>query len=169
MRRWRAAVAVVLAVTGFGVSAVRAQDLKVPYVAPRPANTLVMLPDGSTVHVELAVTEAEKAYGLMGRTKLPEGRGMLFINREDAQQAYWMYHCKIALDIVWIAADHRIVEMSPNTPPCLGKSNTCPSYGGHEPYRYALELPAGDIARHHLKVGETIQFRVDAQEVDGGQ
>src|SRR5579875_2572912 len=55
-----------------------AQDVRVPYVAPRPANTLVMLPDGSTVHVELATTEAEREYGLMGRTKLPEGRGMLF-------------------------------------------------------------------------------------------
>lgn len=149
--------------------AARAQDTVVPYVAPRPANTLVMLPDGSTVHVELAVTEAEKSYGLMGGTKLPEGRGMLFINQEDAQQPYWMYHCKIALDILWIGDDHRIVEMSPNTPPCLGKSNTCSSYGGHEPYRYALELPAGDVARHHLKVGETVEFRVDTQGSGSGQ
>ena len=163
MRRWLTAVLVAAAVLGFGSGAARGQDLTVPYVAPRPASTLVMLPDGSTVHVELAITEAAKAYGLMGRTKLPEGRGMLFINQEDGQQGYWMYHCKIALDIIWIGADHRIVEMSPNTPPCLGKANTCPSYGGHEPYRYALELPAGDIARHHLRVGETIAFRVEPQ------
>jgi len=163
MRRSLAAVVMGLAVAGFSGFTAAAQDLNVPYVAPRPASTLVMLPDGSTVHVELATTEAEKAYGLMGRTKLPEGRGMLFINREDAQVGYWMYHCKIALDIIWIAADHRIVEMSPNTPPCLGKSSTCPTYGGHEPYRYALELPAGDISRHHLQVGETIDFSVDTQ------
>lgn len=140
--------------------AVRGQDVQVPYVAPRPANTLVMLPDGSTVHVELATTEAERNYGLMGRTRLPEGRGMLFIDSQEKRQPYWMYHCKIGLDIVWMNAEHQIVEMSPNTPPCLGKSNTCPNYGGHEPSQYVLELPVGDIARHHLKLGETVEFRV---------
>lgn len=51
------------------------QEPVIPRVAPRAANTLVMLPDGSTVHVELATTEAERAYGLMGRTSLPKGAG----------------------------------------------------------------------------------------------
>jgi hypothetical protein len=149
-----------LAALGFEPGAARGQDVQVPYVAPRPANTLVMLPDGSTVHVELATTEAQRNYGLMGRTRLPEGRGMLFVEQEEKRQPYWMYHCKIGLDIVWMDAQHRIVEMSPDTPPCRGKSNTCPNYGGHEASQYVLELPVGDIARHHLKVGERIEFRL---------
>jgi hypothetical protein len=119
-----------------------------------------MLPDGSTVHVELATTEAERNYGLMGRTQLAEGRGMLFLHNEEKPHAYWMYHCKMGLDIVWMDAEHHIVEMSPNTPPCLGKSNTCPNYGGQQPSQYVLELPVGDIARHHLKAGEQVQFGV---------
>ncbi|MGA7521023.1 MAG: DUF192 domain-containing protein [Acidobacteriaceae bacterium] len=158
--RWCAGLVIGLAGLATGTVAARGQDLKVPYVAPRPANTLVMLPDGSTVHVELATTEAERNYGLMERTKLPEGRGMLFVHKQDKPHAYWMYHCKIGLDIVWMDPEHRIVEMSPNTPPCRGASNTCPSYGGQEPSQYVLELPVGDIARHHLKVGETIDFRL---------
>jgi hypothetical protein len=161
MRRRCAAAVLALAGLVAGVGAARAQDLQVPYVAPRSANTLVMLPDGSTVHVELAVTPKEKAYGLMGRTRLPEGRGMLFIDQEEKRQPYWMYHCKIGLDIVWMDAQHQIVEMSPDTPPCLGKANTCPSYGGQQPSQYVLELPVGDIARHHLKVGEAIEFRLN--------
>ncbi|HZZ37662.1 MAG TPA: DUF192 domain-containing protein [Acidobacteriaceae bacterium] len=156
IRQWMAA-----AVLGVAALTARAQDVQIPYAAPRPANTLVMLPDGSTVHVELAVTEAERNYGLMGRTKLPEGRGMLFLEPEEKQQPYWMYHCKIGLDIVWMDAQHHIVEISPNTPPCRGKSNTCPNYGGHEMSQYVLELPVGDIARHHLKVGETVNFQTE--------
>lgn len=140
--------------------AVRAQDVDVPYVAPRPADTLVMLPDGSTVHVELAKTPAEQAYGLMGRTSLPEGRGMLFIHEGMARHAYWMYHCKIGLDIVWMDSDHSIVEMSPDTPPCKGKSTTCPNYGGHEAAQYVLELPVGSIKKHRLATGERIEFQV---------
>jgi uncharacterized protein len=161
MRRRLTVVLTGAAVLGLGGVAARAQDVNVPYVAPRPANTLVMLPDGSTIHAELATTDAERNYGLMGRTKLPEGRGMLFVDQEEKRQGFWMYHCKIGLDIVWMDARHRIVEMSPNTPPCRGKASTCPSYGGHELAQYELELPVGDIARHHLRVGETIEFRLD--------
>lgn len=161
MIRFLTALAVVSAGLISMSPAAVAQDLKVPYVAPRPADTLAMLPDGSTVHVELAVSEAEKNYGLMGRTRLPEGRGMLFIEPQEKRQPFWMYHCKIGLDIVWMDAEHQIVEMSPDTPPCHGQSNTCPNYGGHEMSQYVLELPVGDVARHHLKVGETVQFRVE--------
>lgn len=137
-----------------------AQEPVIPAVPPRAANTLVMLPDGSTVRVELATTEKERQYGLMGRTHLPEGRGMLFIHDRPGLYAYWMYHCKMALDIVWMSEDHRIVEMSANTPPCTGAANTCPSYGGKQTSIYVLELPPGDIARHQLAAGETINFQL---------
>jgi uncharacterized protein len=137
-----------------------AQDQKVPKVAPRPANTLVMLPDGSTVHVELAKTEAERNFGLMERTSLPQGRGMLFIHDQPGQYSYWMYDCKIGLDIIWMNENHRIVEMSPNTPPCKGASNTCPGYGGHETSIYVLELPVGSIKAHQLAIGQTVNFNV---------
>jgi uncharacterized membrane protein (UPF0127 family) len=133
----------------------------IPRVAPRAADTLVMLPDGSTVHVELAKTEAERNYGLMGRTSLPQGRGMLFIHEHPSQNSYWMYHCKIGLDIVWMDQDHRIVEMSPNTPPCKGKASTCPSYGGHATSVYVIELPVGSIKAHNLQVGQTVNFSVN--------
>ncbi|MBV8630933.1 MAG: DUF192 domain-containing protein [Silvibacterium sp.] len=128
---------------------------------PRPANTLVMLPDGSTVHVELAKTEAERNFGLMERTSLPQGRGMLFIHDQPGNYSYWMYDCRIGLDIIWMDQSHRIVEMSPKTPPCKGKSNTCPSYGGKETSVYVLELPVGSIEAHQLVVGQTVNFNVE--------
>ena len=107
-------LSIALAAPGFGLGfSACAQDQKVPKVAPRPADTLVMLPDGSTVHVELAKTEAERQFGLMERTSLPQGRGMLFIHDQPGQYPYWMYDCKIGLDIIWMDLGHRIVEMSP--------------------------------------------------------
>jgi uncharacterized membrane protein (UPF0127 family) len=133
----------------------------VPRVAPRPANTLVMLPDGSTVHVELAKTEAEREYGLMGRTSLPQGHGMLFIHDHPGEYSYWMYHCKIGLDIIWMDADHRIVELSPDTPPCKDKAGACTSYGGHATSLYVLELPVGSIKAHNLQTGQVVNFSVN--------
>ena len=133
----------------------------IPRVAPRAASTLVMLPDGSTVHVELAQTEAERNYGLMERTSLQQGRGMLFIHDRPSRNPYWMYHCKIGLDIVWMDENHRIIEMSPHTPPCTGKASTCPSYGGLAMSTYVLELPVGSIKGHDLQVGQTVNFNLN--------
>jgi uncharacterized protein len=137
-----------------------AQEPVIPKVAPRPANTLVMLPDGSTVHVELAKTNEEREYGLMGRTSLPEGRGMLFIHDQPGQYGYWMYHCKIGLDIIWMDQSRHIVEMSANTPPCKGLANTCAAYGGHATSLYVLELPVGSIKAHQLADGQVVNFNV---------
>jgi uncharacterized protein len=142
-----------------GVSAC-SQEPVIHKVAPRPPNTLVMLPDGSTVHVELAKTNAEREFGLMERTSLPQGRGMLFIHDQPGDYSYWMYDCKIGLDIIWMDGGHRIVEMSPNTPPCKGKASSCPSYGGHETALYVLELPVGSVKAHHLATGQVVNFNL---------
>lgn len=158
--RCLAMIAMVLAVAAPGTPRLAAQEPNIPYAPPRAANTLVMLPDGSTVHVELATTDRQREYGLMGRTRLPEWRGMLFIHDEVASHAYWMYHCKIGLDIVWMDADHHIVEMSPDTPPCTGAAATCRNYGGQQPSKYVLELPVGSIQKHGLAVGQTIRFEL---------
>jgi hypothetical protein len=136
------------------------QEPVITKVAPREANTLVMLPDGSTVHVELAKTETERQFGLMERTSLPQGRGMLFIHDQPGDYPYWMYDCKIGLDIIWMDSDRRVVEMSANTPPCKGKATSCPNYGWHETSVYVLELPVGSIKAHHLAVGQVVNFSV---------
>ena len=158
----RAGIGVLLLAATVGLIALRlrAQEPVIPYAAPRSANTLVMLPDGSTVHVELATTEAQREYGLMERSHLAQGRGMLFVHQHVVDHGYWMYHCKIGLDIIWMDANHDIVELSPNTPPCRGKAATCPTYGGHQPSKYVLELPVGSIALHHLKLGQRIDFNL---------
>lgn len=137
-----------------------AQEPVIPKAAPRPANTLVMLPDGSTVHVELAKNDIEREYGLMERTSLPQGKGMLFIHDQTGKYAYWMYDCKIGLDILWMDQSHHIVEISPDTPPCKGLAKTCASYGGHENALYVLELPVGSIKAHQLAVGQVVNFNL---------
>jgi hypothetical protein len=154
-----AKLASVMWITFLGVPlATMAQEPVIPRVAPRPASTLVMLPDGSTVHVELARTDAEHAYGLMERSSLPAGRGMLFIHKQPSEYPYWMYQCKIALDIVWMDAEHRVVEIAADTPPCRGKASTCPNYGGHAEAEFVLELPAGSARKHGIVEGQVVHF-----------
>jgi uncharacterized membrane protein (UPF0127 family) len=84
---------------------------------------------------------------------------MLFVHSEDAYHAYWMYQCRIPLDIIWMDHDRKIVEISANTPPCPSKSaKECPSFGGHEKAHYVLELAGGGAALYSLRVGDAVSF-----------
>ncbi|MBM3812070.1 MAG: DUF192 domain-containing protein [Acidimicrobiia bacterium] len=118
----------------------------------------VTLPDGTKIKSEVMIRPEDMARGMMFRDSLAPDRGMLFIHPEPAKNPYWMFQCKIALDIMWLDASKRLVEMSPDTPPCPGPPETCPNYGGNQVSSYVLEMAAGSIARHKLKLGDRIDF-----------
>ncbi len=96
--------------------------------------------------------------GMMFRDSLAQGHGMLFIHEKPGMYPYWMYQCKIALDMMWMDKDHKIVEVSADTPPCKGPASSCPNYGGHQTASYVLELGGGEAKRLGLKVGDTLGF-----------
>ena len=121
--------------------------------------TAIRLPDGTTVMAETMRHEMDVRRGMMFRDSLPEGRGMLFVHGSPGMYAYWMYQVKIPLDIVWLDANRRIVEISANTPPCPFKSaRECPNFGGAQTSLYVLELPAGAVQKHGLKTGDRLLF-----------
>ena len=119
----------------------------------------VKLPDGQIIAAETAIAPEELQRGLMFRESLAPDRGMLFVHDQVGQYPYWMYQCKISLDMIWMDRDHRIVEIAANVPPCPpGPPEKCPNYGGHEPAMFVLELAAGQAAKHGLKNGQVIDF-----------
>ena len=123
-------------------------------VSTRP----VTLPDGAVIQAEVKVTGEEMARGMMFRDSLASDKGMLFIHSAPGTNAYWMHNCHIALDIIWMNPAHRVVEISANTPPCQAQPRDCPSYGGHFPAQYVLELGSGEARKHSVDVGKTLSF-----------
>jgi uncharacterized membrane protein (UPF0127 family) len=118
----------------------------------------VTLPGGQVIHAEIASTQPQVERGLMFRTTLAPDRGMLFLFPKEDSYTFWMFQTLIPLDMIWMDSNRRIVEMSTNTPPCKTEAAQCPSYGGHEPALFVLELNAGSAARFHLKTGDVIRF-----------
>jgi uncharacterized membrane protein (UPF0127 family) len=126
---------------------------------PDALNTrTVTLPDGFKVATEVEVNPADMERGMMYRTDLLPGHGMLFVHGTPGRYPYWMANCKIPLDIVWLDQDHRVVEISPDTPACPSGGNDCPTYGGHAMASFGLELGGGEAAKHKVVVGSTISF-----------
>jgi uncharacterized membrane protein (UPF0127 family) len=122
-------------------------------------STDVTLPNGAKLVVETMRQQIDLTRGLMFRDALPPNRGMLFFYPKQQAHPHWMYQVKFPIDIVWMDRERRIVEMSPNTPPCPSKAaHECPSYGGQAPSRFVLEAGPGFIAKNGLQMGEKLDF-----------
>ncbi|MGE5345432.1 MAG: DUF192 domain-containing protein, partial [Acidithiobacillales bacterium] len=65
-----------------------------PAPGPTPdAGPRAILPSGVTLRLELAMTDAERAQGLMFRESLPKDAGMLFLFEGDSIRPFWMKNC----------------------------------------------------------------------------
>jgi len=106
-----------------------------------------------TVRLEVAADPAARARGLMGRTQLPEGTGMVFLYPRDVAEAYWMKNTLVPLSIAFVAADGRVVSVAEMTP-CT--ADPCPSYPPAGQYRYAVELPAGAFEAAGVGEGDKV-------------
>jgi hypothetical protein len=121
----------------------------------------VIFPDGFVVHVEIAADDELRAQGLMFRDRLESGTGMLFLFKEDGDNAFWMKNTLIPLDMIWLDASQRVVHVKYNVPPC--KVENCPSYPPGVPSRYVLEVAGGEAQRHGIKTGDQLRF----EQTDG--
>ncbi len=106
-----------------------------------------------SVAVELARTEAEQQQGLMFRTVLADGHGMLFIFPEVGPHPFWMKNTPIPLDIVFIAADRHIAAIHPNATPL----STAP-IGAGIVTRWVLEVSGGFAARRGIAAGDPVEL-----------
>ena len=119
----------------------------------------VTMPDGKTVIAEVMMNPVDMTRGMMFRTSLEPDRGMLFVHGAPGQFTYFTYQVKIPIDIIWMDPNHRVTEISANTPPCPSKSaRQCPLYGGHSTALYVLELGGGMAAKYGVQIGSIINF-----------
>ena len=112
---------------------------------------------GSRVyHIEVAVTPEQAETGLMYRTSLPQGHGMLFPFKPPRPVSFWMKNTKIPLDILFVK-DGRLLRAFQDIQPCL--SEPCPTYGMPGLIDMVLELPAGTARQDQLVVGMPVEVR----------
>ena len=111
---------------------------------------------GTTVDValEIADTPETRTRGLMYRSELPDGRGMLFVFDKEEDHEFWMKNTFIPLDMVFIGTDSRVVGVHPNATP-LSTANV----GVGRPSRFVLEVPGGWAARHRVAAGDQVELR----------
>ena len=109
---------------------------------------------GHVFGIELAVTPAEHARGLMDRKAMPAGHGMLFVFPDSQPRTFWMKDTLIPLDILFFDDAHRLVAMRADAQPC--RADPCSLYPSEVPARYVLELNAGTAAKLGLRNGDVM-------------
>ena len=108
---------------------------------------------------EVAADDLSRAQGLMNRTHLAAGSGMLFVFRHSDQRWFWMKNTLIPLDILFFDSSRKLVSMQTDVPPC--RQDPCPTYPSEEPARYVLELAAGTAARIGARIGDQLSIEGD--------
>ncbi|WP_378185359.1 DUF192 domain-containing protein [Aquimarina sp. W85] len=132
-------------------------NIKVKDISFTKEGKLQILRDKDTIKqltIEIADNPYERETGLMYRKKLHTDQGMLFISEETKPQNFYMKNTLIALDIIYIGEDQKIVSFQKNTIPL--DETSLPSV---VPAKYILEVNAGLATKWQLQVGDSISFK----------
>ena len=159
MRHWASALAILALVGAAPAAPVLARETTP--AAGKPQTGLRVIPlsietSGGKRHaykVEVAATPAQQAHGMMFRTKMPPGTGMLFPHDPPSPASFWMENTLIPLDLLFIGTDGRIRNIAANAVP---KSRAPLSSVG--PVIAVLELPGGEAERIGAKPGDKVQW-----------
>ncbi len=103
--------------------------------------------------VELAQTENQKRIGLMFRSTITSGTGMLFLFNDVRERAFWMKNTWAPLDIIFIREDGVIHNIHYNAEP---NSLERISSGGE--VQHVLEIGGGEAMRQGISIGDRIFF-----------
>ncbi len=119
-----------------------------------------------TFKLEVAADEKSRAKGLMGRKKIDEHGGMIFIYKRAQPQSFWMKNCLTDIDLMYLDSRGRIVSMHKmKKEPPRGQNETAfdyerrlKRYPSGRAAQFIIELKPGSIDRLKLKVGQTIEL-----------
>ncbi len=100
--------------------------------------------------VEIADTDKTRATGLMHRTELLPLHAMLFIFESSGPHNFWMKNTPLALDLIFMDENFRIVSIISDAIP-----NSLKSIDGRQDSIYVLEVAAGTAKKYSLKAGMT--------------
>jgi uncharacterized protein len=105
--------------------------------------------------VELAVSDEERAKGLMYRKQVPDGYGMLFDFKQEQPVSMWMKNTYVPLDMIFIRDNGRIARIAENTEVL---SERIISSG--QPVRAVLEVVAGTARKYGIAPGDKVAYPI---------
>lgn len=146
--------------TGLAVMAMLDGPSGGQWVAPRAT---AVFPDTTTVRLEIADTPSTRQRGLMFRQTLGPNEGMVFLFERPGSYPFWMQNCLIAIDIIWLDPDFRVLSIAHAASPCRLPdcappcgSPECPTYPHDGQALFVIEVASGFAKQHGLQKGDRV-------------
>jgi hypothetical protein len=118
---------------------------------PASELTIVSATGSHRFKVELAETPAQMTQGLMFRTSLAPDAGMLFDYKEPTAATMWMRNTLIPLDMLFVDAQGRIVNIHQRAVP-----QSLDVIAAAAPVRAVIELNGGTASRLGIAPGDRV-------------
>lgn len=123
-----------------------------------PKLTLVTASGRHDISLEIADSDEKRMVGLMFRTSLPFGHGMLFPYPNDHEITMWMKNTYISLDMLFIDADGIVADIAERTTPL-----SLETIVSRVPVRAVLEVNAGTVAAFGIRAGDRVHHPIFAR------
>ena len=108
--------------------------------------------DGHPVNCDLALTDAQRMHGLMGRKSMGANEGMLFIFPRPMHQSFWMRDTYISLDVIFADEQGVIMNIEKGHPKSEHRMLS------KQPAKFVLEVPMGWCSQKGVGPGSIISF-----------
>lgn len=102
------------------------------------------------INAQVAATPQQRETGLMHRSEMPSGEGMVFVFENASTLCFWMKNTLIPLTAAFIAEDGTIINLEDMKP------MTTDSHCAKKPVRFVLEMNQGWFAKRGIKAGQKI-------------
>ena len=107
----------------------------------------------TTIDIEIADDNFERAKGLMYRFTMSDSVGMFFIMEREEPQSFWMKSTYISLDIIYLNKELEIVKIQKYTQPL--SEEFIPSI---EKSKYVIEVIGGFCDLHMIQEGDYVEY-----------
>ena len=107
---------------------------------------------------EVAESMGSKTKGLMFRGSLEKGHGLLMPFEQERKHEIWMLGMRFPIDIIFIDADKRIVDIKHSAKPMGKNPMTWRIYRPAKTCRYVLEISAGLAKETQTETGDVLEF-----------
>lgn len=110
--------------------------------------------DNEKLELAIADTSALQTQGLSGKKFLAENAGMFFVFKNSGMYQFWMKDMLFPLDIIWFDENYKIVTIKEDVSPASYPE----VFGPLVPSKYVLEVNAGYVKKHMIKIGDIISI-----------